>query len=97
MVGHCRWLGADWFQAARGGQLAAGLPERLQAALDPLLPAEDHWLLWSGGVLVIAVLGGWLLAGLLFRALGRWASKTDSLIDDAIALHMRRQPRGRGA
>jgi len=90
MVEHWKWLGGAWLEATGQAQPASGLAAQMQELLDPFIRVEEQWLVSSGGVLVVAVLGGWLLGGLLFRALGRWAQSTDSLIDDAIALHMRR-------
>ncbi len=90
MVEHWKWLGGAWLEATGQAQPASGLAARMQETLDPFIRVEEQWLVSSGGVLVVAVLGGWLLGGLLFRALGRWAQSTDSLVDDAIALHMRR-------
>jgi small-conductance mechanosensitive channel len=90
MVEHWKWLGGPWLEATGQAQPASRLAAQMQEILDPFIRVEEQWLVSSGGVLVVAVLGGWLLGGLLFRALGRWAQSTDSLIDDAIALHMRR-------
>ena len=89
MIEH--WIGLSGVElaAASGAESASGLRERLQQTLAPFIRVEEEWLLWSGGVLVVSVLAGWLLAGLLLRALGRWVQRTDSLIDDAIALHLR--------
>lgn len=42
----------------------------------------------SLGILAVAAFVGWLVALLLVRGLGRWARRTDTPIDDAVARHL---------
>jgi small-conductance mechanosensitive channel len=80
-----------WVNGATTGWLARrAQPSAAQEAFSAVLHNDSHQLLWSGAVVLGAVLVGWLAAALVFRALGRWARKTDTVIDDAIALHLRR-------
>lgn len=86
-----------------GGCGGGGLPGReTEASVALALPA---WLVWpvhalgqTGwrqvvyslvGIAVAAALGR-LLATVLMRTLGRWARRTDAVVDDAVVLHLSR-------
>jgi small-conductance mechanosensitive channel len=85
-------LSAGLWVAREGLGLDAGLrlPEVLEQFVGSIHAGFGQRLGWSAAVLLAALLSGWLVAVLVFRALGRWAKKTDTVIDDALAVHMRR-------
>jgi len=79
-----------WAQGDARRAEPTALPEHLDSMVDSIADTSRHDLMWSAGVLLGAVIGGWVVSSLVFRTLGRWAHRTDTKIDDAIALHLRR-------
>ena len=77
---------------AQGDARHAGptaLPGDLDTIVDSIADTSRHDLIWSAGVLLGAAVGGRVVSSLVFRTLGRWAQRTDTKIDDAIAVHLR--------
>ena len=56
--------------------------------LDALRPANLENVLWSLGILLAAFVLGRVVAWLLVRGLKRWAKRTSTLADDALAEHL---------
>ena len=56
--------------------------------LDALRPANLENVLWSLGILLAAFVLGRVVAWLFVRGLKRWAKRTSTLVDDALAEHL---------
>lgn len=66
------------------------MPSRLEKTAQAFAEYEASDLGWSLAVLLVGWLLGRLLAELAFRALARWAAKTDNTVDDLVAQQLRR-------
>ena len=69
--------------------LASG-PTPLETVRRAAASVDWNTTAMSLGFIAAGALVGWLAAILLLRGLARWAKNTDTLVDDAIARHMRR-------
>lgn len=76
--------------------LSAFIPARLQELADAFYGYEWSDVAWSVAVIAVACAAGRVVVGLLMRALGRWAKKTETVVDDAITRHLRRPLRWLG-
>ena len=90
-VGIASLLGTG--QRGMGTVSAGELLEALPQPGDLFGTGETAERAWLIGIPLLAVILGWAVAALTLRALGRWARRTDTTVDDAIALHMRRPSR----
>lgn len=79
--------------SASGARL---LPRQIEGLVQAF--AEYGWrdLFWSLGVVAAMLVLGRLVSALVMRALKRWSTRTDTIIDDAIAKHVHRPLRWLG-
>ena len=64
------------------------LPQQLEALMDWVAAYDAHEALWALALVVAGFLAGRLLASLCLKLLSRAASKTRSLLDDAVIEHL---------
>ena len=69
--------------------MSESLPVGLAELVDDFASYEWIDLAWALGIALVAWLAGRAVAGLLMRTLARWSSKTETVIDDAVSLHLR--------
>ncbi|MBN2195522.1 MAG: mechanosensitive ion channel [Polyangiaceae bacterium] len=75
---------------AQSAEDAAVIPMVLRSWLDRFSAYGWADLVWSVACVGTAWVVGRLVAGLLVRAMRRWARKTDTTVDDAVSEHLRR-------
>ncbi|MBE7479912.1 MAG: mechanosensitive ion channel [Polyangiaceae bacterium] len=74
-------------------ELSVGLPGPLRELSQGLEGTQWKDAAWALGIVLVALVAGRVTAALALRAIGRWAARTETTVDDAMSTHLPRPVR----